>query len=284
MPEPDRRSHRDGREQLVVERDGRHRDEDDEHAEEPSAQPEHDRVDGAEDGAGLASEPAAPAHPAGHPHERQDHEDRQADHRSREALRQRGLGDVRREVDAHRLEERVVHPAAGEVRGDQPCAGLGLRGPERPGMAHRGDDDLLAVGQGGEKLLRRVLRRRGEVELAADEQRLDVRRPHALVLARRRARPGVDELPAEPVEIGAGVAEDRPAIAGREVALRRPVVARGHGRHLAPDERLRECQLGEQRLEPEAAGVAVVRRDPGVERHRSRERSSAASSVVSKSP
>ena len=94
-----------------------------------------------------------------------------------------------------------------------------------------------------------------------------------LVLARRRARPGVDELPAEPVEIGAGVAEDRPAIAGREVALRRPVVARGDGRHLAPDERLRECQLGEQRLEPEAAGVAVVRRDPGVERHRSRERS-----------
>ncbi len=49
-------------------------------------------------------------------------------------------------------------------------------------MPEPGKDELLAVRQVREELLRRSLRRRREVQLAADEERLHVRGSDAVVL------------------------------------------------------------------------------------------------------
>ena len=155
---------------------------------EPPAEPEHDRVQRAQQDARRAAEAAAPAHAAPHQQEREEHEDRQADHRACEALAEGRLRHVRREVDLRRRVERGVDSAAVEERVQEPRARLRLVRPEGAGMAELREHDLVAVAEVRQQLLRRELRRRREVERAADEERLDVRVLHARVLAGVRSR------------------------------------------------------------------------------------------------
>ena len=116
---------------------------------------------------------------------------------------------------------------------------------------------------------------RGEVQLAADQQRLDARRPHASVGALvGRCRPRVGELAAAPDERGCGVAEVRLHVvaAGGEVPAGDLVVGPSERRVLAPDEGLREEEVAGERLQPEPARVALLRREPRADRHRTVER------------
>ena len=75
-------------------------------------------------------------------------------------------------------------------------------------------------------------------------------------------------------EVAPRVADQRAAAARRRVVVpldRLPVRHPGRGQ-LAPDERLREGEPGEQRLEEEPTRVAVGGREPGVDGHRAGER------------
>ena len=195
--------------------------------------------------------------------------------RAADALAERRLRDLGREVDGLRLVERVVDLAAREVRVDQVRAGLRLLRPEGRRVPEPGQHDLAAVRQVREELLRRALRRRREVELPADEEGLDVRRAHrAVVVLVRRRRPGVDQPAAAPEERRRRVAQVRfglQAAGGEGVGRRLGVEPRGGG-HLPPDERLGEREIGEERLEPETARVAVGGREPRAQRHRSGDR------------
>ena len=95
-----------------------------------------------------------------------------------------------------------------------------------------GSTTWLAVRQVRQELLRRDLRRRREVELPADQERLDVRRPHraVLVLVRTR-RPGVGQLAAAPDERRRRVAEVRIAASGcRRRSSRAPPARRASRR------------------------------------------------------
>ena len=76
-----------------------HRRDDDQDAEEPAAEAEHDRVERPERGAGLAPEAPAPVHARAIAQQRQHGEQREPDHRARDALAERRLRDLGREVD-----------------------------------------------------------------------------------------------------------------------------------------------------------------------------------------
>ena len=72
---------------------------------------------------------------------------------------------------------------------------------------------------------------------------------------------------------GARVAEDRAARLSRgEVAVGCACVGPHDGRDIAPHLDVGEGEIGEQRLEPQPARVALRRREPGIDRHRRRER------------
>ena len=98
------------------------------------------------------------------------------------------MAERRGEVDAGRRVARRVDPAAVEVGVDQVVARGGLIGPEVVGVAEAREDDLVAVGEMWEELALRVLGRRREVELAADQERLDLRVADARVLVLVGAR------------------------------------------------------------------------------------------------
>ena len=80
-------------------------------------------------------------------------------------------------------------------------------------MAEVGEDDLVAVGQVGEELLGRVLGRGGEVETAADQERLHVRcLDMGVLVVGRVGRPCVQEASAAEEEFRSGVADNRGAV------------------------------------------------------------------------
>ena len=111
----------------------------------------------------------------------------QRQHRSEGDLGDRAVAQRRGEVDRRPGVEGRVDPAAVEVGVDQPGRGGGLVRPEVVGVAELRQHDLVTVRQVRKQLARRVLGRRREVELAADQQRLDVRVPDAACTG---SRPG----------------------------------------------------------------------------------------------
>ena len=133
----------------------------------------------------------------------------------------------------------------------------------------------MAVRKVREELPRRDLRRRREVELAADEQHRHPGCLHAGVLTvGGLLRPAVRQPAAAKDEVAPRVADQRAAAARRRAVVpldRLPVRHPGRGQ-LAPDERLREGEPGEQRLEEEPTRVALGGREPGVDGHRAGER------------
>ena len=145
---------------------------------EPAAQAEHDRVHGAQRRARLAAEATALAHAARQPQQREEGEDGEADHRAGEALAERRLRDVGREVDVRGVySESSTRPLSRNVFSSRrPAFGSST---QKPSCARAGEHDLAAVRQLGEQLRPCDLRRRRDVELAADQERLDVRAPHA---------------------------------------------------------------------------------------------------------
>jgi hypothetical protein len=98
------------------------------------------------------------------------------------------VAERRREVDRRSLVERRVYTAGLEERVDQATAGRGLIRPEVICVADTGEHDLMAVRQLREQLASRRLGRRRNVELAADQERLDLRLLDLGVLALVRAR------------------------------------------------------------------------------------------------
>jgi hypothetical protein len=139
----------------------------------------------------------------------------------------------------------VSNAAAVEERVDQPCRRLRLVRPEVVGVAEVLEDDLMAVRQVRQELAGCVLRRRREVERAADQQRLDVRVANVRELVLVRARgPRVDEAAAGPDQVGARAADHRTAVGVRRVEA--PCVRGvrpGDRSDVAPDLRAREDQL-----------------------------------------
>ena len=217
MPRPIGSADRENGEQRVVERERRKRDERDGQAGEPAAQAEHDRVHGAEQEARLAPDPAAPARAAHSSSSERATRARQAEHGAREALAERRLRQLRREVDLHRRVQRGVDLAVVEERVQEPRARLRLLAPERDRVAEARQHDLVAVREVREELPRRDLRRRREVELAADEQRRHLRvctRVYSSVgRASQATRPPVRRRPKD--EVAPRVADERAAAARR---------------------------------------------------------------------
>ena len=258
-PEPDRQADGQHRQQLVVERDARHRRQHDEDAEEPATEPEHDRVQRPEHGAALASVATAATHAERHPEQREDGQRRQPEHDAEHDPRNRAVAERRREVDRRLRVEGRIDPAAVEVRVDQTGAGLRLVGPEVVRVAEVLEHDLLAVRQMRQQLAARPLRRRREVELAADQQRLDVRVANlrVLVLVRVR-RPGVEQPTAGPDQVGAGAAEDRPACRRRS----RRTAGRGRRRSWRRRRRRPRPARSGRPPAPSARGTTRRRRRP----------------------
>ena len=125
----------------------------------------------------------------------------------------------------------------------KPGAGFRLHGEEASPCARSGQHDLVTVRQIGEQLLRRNLRRRGEVELAADQERLQIRRPYLAVLVLIRCgRPGVNEPAVTPAERCRDMADVCviDLLAGGEVVPRGLGVGPPEGGVLTPDEEPRE--------------------------------------------
>ena len=175
--EADRQPDRERGEQLVVERHRRQRRQRDQRTDEPAAEAENEHVDRADRGARLRAEPAAP--PDSQPeHEQRDRRQRpEAEQHGEDDLRQRRLREPGVEVDVVRRVARSVDPAAVEERVHEVRARLRLVAPEVVGVPEAGQDDLVPVRQVRQELPRGGLRRRGEVEVAADQQRLDAASP-----------------------------------------------------------------------------------------------------------
>src|SRR5206468_4232294 len=128
-------------------------------------------------------------------------------------LRNRAVTEAGREVDPIRRVERPVDAAAVEEGVDQALARPRLVRPEIIGVTETSQYDLVAVRQMREQLTRSVLRRRREVEAAADQKRLDVRVLDAGVLVLVRARrPRVEQTAAGPDQLGTGAADHRPVV------------------------------------------------------------------------
>ena len=139
-------------------------------------------------------------------------------------------------------------------------ARLRLVGPEVVVCPSSGSTTWWPFGRCGSSSLRGVLRRRREVERAADQQRLDVRRPHAAVLVVVRVRrPRVGQAAAGPDEVGAGLPRIEPrSAAGREVARAAAGVLVPRGAPASPQTNdVGKASVGQQRQEPEAARVAL---------------------------
>ena len=269
-PEPDRHAHGESDDELVGESDPGVRRQHDQNAEEQAAQPEHERKDGAEHDTALASEGTAPPHAERHPHEREHRQRGQRQHRAEDDLRDRAVAERGREVDRRSPVERRVDAAAVEERVDQPVAGRRLVRPEVVRVADVRQHDLVAVRQLRQELTRRVLRRRRDVEPAADQERLDVRAPDAGVQVLVRARrPRVEETAAGRDELGAGAADHRPAVGTRrEEGSGVGGVCPADRGDVAPYLGAREDRLRHQRQQPRTGSVAVVGGEQRVDRPR----------------
>ena len=131
----------------------------------------------------------------------------------------------------------------------------------------------------GKQLVGGVLGRGRAVELAADQQGLDVGVAHGRVggvVGRRR--PAVGQLPARPQEVAGGRLRRRARTAASPTRRRRGATAA----RVAPDLGVREDHAGQQRHRPEAARVAGA---VGVDRHRRRQRGvSGPASISPKKP
>ena len=140
----------------------------------------------------------------------------------------------------------------------------------------------MAVREVRQELAGRVLWRRCEVEVAADQQRLDVRVLHVGVLVLVRVcRPGVEDAAAGPDQVGAGRTDQRSTVCSRrEEAPRVRRVAAADRRHVAPDLRAREDELRHQRQEPRTARVALVGGEEGVDRQWRGDRAAAVGGLV----
>ena len=111
----------------------------DQHAEEPAAEAEDDAYSDRSAAPALRPKPSAPVDAAGHQRAaRATVEQREADDRAGDALRERRLRDVGREVDPLRRVQRAVDLAGVEVRVDEVRAGLGLLRPEVVGVPEPG--------------------------------------------------------------------------------------------------------------------------------------------------
>src|SRR5688572_25529044 len=116
-------------------------------------------------------------------------------------------------------------------------------------MPDAGQHDLVAVRQMGQQLLRRDLRWHWEVQLPADQQRLQIRRTYLAVLVLIRcSRPGVNEPAVTPAERCRGMADVCTVhlLPGGEVIPRGLGVGPAEGGVLAPDKDLREQDVRDE--------------------------------------
>ena len=142
--------------------------------------------------------------------------------------------------------------------------------PEVSAVAQVLQDDLVAVRQVRQEVACGPLRRCCEVQVAADQERLDLRvaHPRVVVLVRRR-RPRVDQLAAGPDEVGAGCADD-----GSAVGAVREEAAGVRASILPPLQRRPRAARSGTRPEPSATGATHRLR------HRRRRRGACRSSTA----
>ena len=149
------------------------------------------------------------------------------------------LRDLGREVDASaaRTSESSTSPLSRNVLISR-RAGFRLLGQKCAVCPNPASTTCVAVRQVGQQLLRRDLRRRREVELPADEERLHLRRPHPAVLALVRAAGHASASPPPPQTKSSRWPRFEPRPARRRRSSRRAAWARApRRRRLAPDER-----------------------------------------------
>ena len=130
-----------------------------------------------------------------------------------------------------------------------------------------GEDDLAAVRQMREQLARRPLRRRREVELAADQERLDVRVAHRVYwFSSGFAGQASTSRPPAQIRSVPGLPMIDPRSASAEEAPGVGRVDPGDRGDVTPELLARERHLRHQRQEPRTASVALVGGEQRVDR------------------